>query len=337
MGITLSLNCPSCGGAVSVQEGASIASCPYCSLLLSVEGDQGVSRLMLKNKLDRSKAETAARNWMSGGLKARDLRQKAEITECYPIYVPFWKLHGRAAGWVCGYREERDRDGDTSRVYMERMVLKEFDWNGAACDIGDIGIEHLSNLDGEAMLHDEGSIPTFEVTTSPNDAIGLGIEGIRRTAVRSAGVEHETYINMHVFPKGLILLYYPVWMIRYKYTGRMYFVTLDGITEKVLSGRAPGDTLMRSIAMTAGMFVGGFGTAMGLRFLLVVQGDMATAGLVIMAVCLGIAGLTFTFFRHGSEVTTGSVKGGFNFGTMFKRDTSVKASAPVQTARVRRR
>jgi hypothetical protein len=335
MGITLSMNCPTCGGAVSVQEGAKIVSCPYCSLLLSIEGDQGVSKIMLKNKLDKSKAESIARNWMSGGLKARDLKAKAEVTECYPIYVPFWKLHGRAAGWVCGYREEH-HDKHTHRIPMEKMVLREFDWNGAACDVGDIGVEHLSNLDGEAMLHDEGSIPTFEVTTSPTDAAGLGAAGIRKAAVNSASVEHETFINMHVFPKGLMLLYYPIWMLRYKYTGRMYFVTLDGITGKVLSGRAPGDALMRSIAMAAGMFIGGFGSAMGLRFLVTVQGDATMAGLVIIGACLAIAGLTFTFFRHGSEVTTGSLQGGFNFGNILKKDNSVKASAPVQTATVRR-
>lgn len=335
MGITLSMNCPACGGAVSVQEGTDIASCPYCSLLLSVEGDQGVSKIMLKNKLDASKAESTARNWMSGGLKARDLKAKAEVTECYPLYVPFWKLHARAAGWVCGYREER-HDKRTERIPMEKIVLREFDWNGAACDIGDIGIEHLSNLDGEALLHDEGSIPTFEVTNSPTDAKSMGIEGIRRAAVSSAGVEHHTFVNMHVFPKGLTLLYYPIWIVRYKYAGRMYFVTLDGVTGKALSGRAPGDTLMRSLAITAGMFIGGFGTAAGLRFLISVSGDSAGFGLVIIGASLAAAGLAFMFFRHGSEVTTGGVKGGFNFGTIFKSDNSVKASAPEQTATVRR-
>jgi len=71
MSLTLSMSCPSCGGAVTVQEGAAIASCPYCSMMLSVEGDQGISRIMLKNMFDAKKAETTARNWMSEGLKAR--------------------------------------------------------------------------------------------------------------------------------------------------------------------------------------------------------------------------------------------------------------------------
>jgi hypothetical protein len=335
MSLTLSMSCPSCGGAVTVQEGADIASCPYCSMMLSVEGDQGISKIMLKNMFDAKKAETTARNWMSGGLKARDLKGKAEITECYPLYVPFWRLHARAAGWVCGYREEH-HEKRTERVPMEKMVLREFDWNGAACDIGDIGIEHLSNLNGEAQLHDEGSIPTFEVTGSPTDAMSAGIEGIRRSAVSSAGVEHETFVNMHVFPRGMTLLYYPVWIVRYRYAGRMYFVTLDGVTGKVLSGRAPGDTLMRSLAMTAGMFIGGFGTAAGLRVLIMASDDSAGLGLVIAGASLAIAGLAFMFFRHGSEVTTGSVSGGFNFGTIFKSDRSVTASAYEQTATVRR-
>ncbi len=333
------MNCPACGGAVSVAEGEKMASCPYCSLLLSIEGDQGVNKVMLKNRLDAAKAESTARGWMSGGLRARDLKAKAEITECYPIYVPFWKLHASAAGWVCGYREEH-HDKRTERIPMEKIVLREFDWNGVACDAGDIGIEHLGNLDGEALLHDEGSIPTFEVTTSPNDAAAKGANGIRNAAIGSAGVPHITFSSMHVFPRGLTLLYYPVWMLRYKYAGRMYFVTLDGVTGKVLSGRAPGDSIKRSVAMAAGMFIGGFGSALGLRLLVetgLAGGDngLAMAGIVVIIACLCIAGWAFSFFRYGAEVTTGDVRGGFSFNPL-KADTSVRATAPEMTATVRR-
>ena len=54
-----------------------------------------------------------------------------------------------------------------------------------ACDPGDIGVEHLHNLDGKAVLHDEGSIPTFEVTSSNYGRDGQGLESIRNSAISS--------------------------------------------------------------------------------------------------------------------------------------------------------
>lgn len=312
MGISLSLNCPMCGGALSLEEGSKTTSCPYCSALLAIEGDEGVRKLTYKNNLDKDKAISVAKGWMSGGLKARDLKSKAEVTECYPIYVPFWKIHARAAGWVCGYREVH-RDKHTERVPMEKMVMSDFDWNEIACDVGDIGIEHLGSINGTAILHDEGSIPTFEVTTSPSDAISKGKASIQESAISSVGVPKKTFVKMHIFPEGLSLVFYPIWVVRYKYSGRMYFCTIDGVTSKVLAGRAPGDTLMRSIALTLGMFAGGFGSALGLRAMGYVHGDSALyVGGGIIVVCLAIAFICFRFFRYGSEVTQGSVKGGFD-------------------------
>ncbi len=312
MGISISLNCPMCGGALSLAEGDRMTSCPYCSAMLAIEGDDGVNKLTYKNNLDRDKAIGISRSWMGGGFKARDLKQKAEITECYPIYAPFWKLRARAAGWVCGYREER-RDKNTVRVPMEKMVMADFDWNEIACDIGDIGVERLGSIDGVATLHDEGSIPTFEVTTSPDDAATKGKASVQEAAIRSAGVPHKTFVKMHIFPQGLTLIFYPIWIVRYKYLNRMYFCAIDGITGKVLAGRAPGDTLLRTVAMTLGMFAGGYGSAIGLIAMDYIHGNGALAiGGGIIIVCLLIALTSYRFYRYGSEVTTGSVKGGFN-------------------------
>jgi hypothetical protein len=342
MGISVSMNCPSCGGSLSIEEGSKTTSCPYCTSLLAIQGDGGVEKIMFTNNLDNAKAVAVAKKWMGGGFKARDLVKKAEITESYPIYVPFWKLKARAAGWVCGWREETRGSGKNARrerVPMEELVMRDFDWNEIACDAGDIGIEHLNNVNGKALLHDEGSIPTFEVTTSPTDATSMGTEAIRNSAISSAGVPHKTFVKMHVFPENVELIYYPVWMIRYKYSGRMYFATIDGVTGNILSGRAPGDPLWRSIAMAIGMALGGYGAGFGLSLLVNLEGDSAQLGILVGIVCLAIAGGSFMFFRHGSEITTGSLKGGYNMG-FLKNNTGVsntEATGELLKVAMRRR
>ncbi|MGA9140620.1 MAG: hypothetical protein WBZ29_10375 [Methanocella sp.] len=312
-GISLSMNCPNCGGSVSVGEGVRYASCQYCSAMLAIEGDDGIRRITFKSKVTRVNAIEAVQRWWRGGFKARDLKSRGLVTESYPIYVPFWRLKARAAGWVCGYKEVH-HEKRTERVPLEKMIVRDFDWSRVACDPGDIGIEHLRNFEGEAVLHDEGDIPTFEVTTSRTDATTMGSQQVMSEAVAYTGVPHITFQDVHVFPKDLSVIFYPVWVVRYTYAERMYFATVDGVTGVVLSGRAPGDNLWRSIAMSAGMAAAGIGLSFCAWLGIVGGGSEGSVGAAIVGiiVCLGIAGGTFAFFRYGSEMTTGDIKGGFN-------------------------
>jgi len=309
MGISVSMNCPNCGGTLSLEEGSRTTTCPYCTMLLEVQGDDGVRKIMLTNNTGKDKAVAAVKAWWKEGFKARDLKLKGEVTECYPIYVPFWKLKARVMGWVCGYNVRKTKNS-TEKVPKETMVSRYIDWNQVACDPGDIGIEHLRGLEGNAVLHDEGSIPTFEATTSYTDAKAKGLEFVRNDAVSGAGISHRTFVKLHIFPKDMALVYYPVWIVRYKYSDRMYFATVDGVNGRVLSGRAPGDFLWRSLIMTGGMAAGGFGTMLGLLTIgaLGCGQSSAVIGLIVIAACLGAAYFSYRFYRYGSEVTTGDIK-----------------------------
>ena len=288
-------------------EGQRTTSCPYCKSLLYIGGDRGVYTVMLRNEMDDPRVRNELTKWFDKGLKARDLPEQAQITEVYPIYMPFWRLKARAAGWVCGYREERHTDSHgntkTKRVYLEKMVFRDFDWSQIACDPGDIGVNHLPSMNGQAVSHEEGGIPTFEATTSADSARAQGIESIRNLAITSARVPTVTFKRMHVIPKFLVLTFYPIWMCRYTYRGRTYFATMDGITGESLSGRAPGDPLYQSLALVAGCVIGATLAGFSLSYL----PDSPELGI------LGIVGGTvifvigFLFFRHGSEVTEGDI------------------------------
>jgi hypothetical protein len=309
-GISLNLSCPSCGGSVTTIEGERAVVCSFCQSLLYVEGDRGVFTVMFRNNMDKPRVIASLKEWFKKGYKARDLPDKAQITEVYPIYLPFWRLVGRAAGWVCGYKEERrtDRHGNTQtkRVPLEKMVFRDLDWSEIACDPGDLGIEHLPSTSGQVISHEEGDIPTFEATTSADDARADGIESIRHHAVKSANVPHISFQKMHVLPKYLSLNFYPIWMARYTYLGRTYFATLDGVVGGSLSGRAPGDPLYQSLALVGGAAAGGI--------ILGLSGAAMTSGLDVKISAVGaIIGIAifiaaFYFFRHGSEITEGDIE-----------------------------
>jgi hypothetical protein len=310
MTISVGLNCPACGGAIQVTEGDNVLNCGYCGSLLWVEGDTGVLTVAYRNVQDRDGVLRATERWWKKGFKARNLGQRGKLRECYPIYLPFWSTTTRVAGWICGYEERHytDRNGHThtERIPKEEMVLRDYRYTSIACDPGDLGIKYLRNTAGEASFADFESIPTFESTTSKDDMIETSRQSALQDARTDADVPHVTFEKVTVIPKNIAQIYYPVWVVRYAYGERMYMVTVDGVTGEILSGRAPGDPLYQSLAVTGGTSVGGLIAAAGL-----VLGAAAEEPYFIIGglfIGMVILGFTYLFFRHGSEIIEGDFK-----------------------------
>jgi DNA-directed RNA polymerase subunit RPC12/RpoP len=310
--ISVGLNCPTCGGAISIPEGENVVNCNYCSSTLFVEGDQGVSTIAFKNKVLQDGVMTQTQSWWRRGWKARDLPKMGKVTEAYPIYLPFWKANTRVAGWICGYEERKHRDQKGNVVRVEKipkevMVLSDYVHSEIACDPGDLGIRTLKNMMGETSFADFEMIPTFEATTSKDAAVTRANSEALAKAKSSARVPNVTFERLHVFPRSLTMIYYPVWVVRYSYHDRMYMDTVDGVTGQVLSGRAPGDPLFQSMAMTGGAVVAGLIAAGS-----IIYGSASGDGFEIPAVGfligLGVLFLAYRFFRHGSERVEGEFK-----------------------------
>ncbi len=291
-----------------MDEGENTVICNYCNSTLFVEGDKGVTTIAFRLKALRDSAVTSSQGWWKHGLKARDLKTTGKITEVYPIFLPFWKTITMVAGWICGYEERRHTDSKgnvtVERIPKESMILQDYVFSEIACDPGDLGIRTMKNFMGETGFTDFEMIPTFEATTSKDDAVTKAKNDALAKARASAHVPHVTFERVHVFPKALTMIYYPVWVVRYNYRDRMYMDTVDGVTGQVLSGRAPGDPMYQSLAVTAGTFFGGLAAFAGI---LLGEADyrIALAGVGAGLVILFIA---YRFFRHGSEIVQGEFK-----------------------------
>jgi DNA-directed RNA polymerase subunit RPC12/RpoP len=307
-GLSVGLSCPACGGALSLDEGENTVICNYCNSTLFVEGDKGVTTIAFRLKALRDSAIASSQAWWKHGLKARDLKTTGKITEVYPIFLPFWKTITLVAGWICGYEERRRTDSKgnvtVERIPKESMILQDYVYSEIACDPGDLGIRTMKNFMGETGFTDFEMIPTFEATTSKDDAVTKAKNDALAKARASAHVPHVTFERVHVFPKVLTMIYYPVWVVRYNYRDRMYMDTVDGVTGQVLSGRAPGDPMFQSLAVTAGTFFGGLAAVAGI----LLAGQDSRIALVGIGVGLVILFIAYRFFRHGSEIVQGEFK-----------------------------
>ena len=226
----------------------------------------------------------------------------------YPIYLPFWRATTRVAGWICGYEIRRHTDSKgrvhEQKVPKEVMILNDYRFSEIAADPGDLGIRSLKNFSGETSFADFDMIPTFEATTSRDDAVSHARAEALSRARSSARIPRVTMERLHILPRRLSMVYYPVWVVRYDYRDRTYLTTVDGVTGHMLSGRAPGDPLFQSLAITAGSSVGGLLAAGGI-LLSDVAAELMIVGLAAGAIVLY---LTYRFFRHGSEIVEGDFR-----------------------------
>jgi hypothetical protein len=304
------LTCPACAHTVPVPEGARLVTCPSCQQRLFVQGDRGVRRWQLRRLITRDQAQQTVMNFFNGLNKAGDLKRKAEIKEIFLAYLPFWRVLAIVAGWRLG-RVRRDKDS-TRPVEVE--VLEEMQWNDAAVDVSEFGVNHVP-ITGQHFepfdqdrLSAEGMV--FEVAESPTDAVAEADTYFQQVA-RSKKSLSSTYLEkFHLLRQRLTLVYYPLWVARYDYRNRSYQVVIDGVNNKVLYGKAPGNILYRAGALVLGMAVGNLLLVQGTYVALQILGSTSNGNhdnswaIVLIPPALGILAIIrgYRSFRYGEEV-----------------------------------
>ncbi|HJJ28696.1 MAG TPA: hypothetical protein O0X70_04825 [Methanocorpusculum sp.] len=316
--ILLTMTCPSCGGQVECEEGEGLILCKYCGSVFGLENDAGMSKVMYRMKTNKEKVMETVRKWMSSGPKAKDLPTASSISEVYPIYLPFWRLVARGKACVCGVEIHKDKDGKETRTPHESLINREYVYSEIACDPGDLGIRSIDvDASAEAIAFDDQDIVTFQATESRTDAYKEGGEFIMAQALDDGkrSMDEIYFSKAFFFPKSFTLVYYPFWIVRYKYQERDYFVTVDGISANTVSGRAPGSVSSQSTSAGVGGTVAGALTGLGIGGGLLGGAALESGelGIGIFVICLIIAIVIFGYFwkrfRYGDEVLEGVMKG----------------------------
>jgi DNA-directed RNA polymerase subunit RPC12/RpoP len=256
------LSCPNCGGMVPIPEGQAIVHCPYCEQRSFVRGERGLRRYQVAQRVDQDKAFSGLQTFLKGHRAiAGDVAKKAKLTEIFVAFLPFWAVWAKALGWVFG--EERVGSGDNARYKpREIKIVQEMHWNGAACDVGEFGVDSLP-LTIQQMepfnpedLHARGMV--FEPIGSQSDALSAADNEFHEQVRDHADLDRVAQVFTRLVHRRFGLVYYPLWVLRYLYRDRAFQVVIDGYTGKVLYGKAPGSTLYRALVLVGGMIAGAF-------------------------------------------------------------------------------
>lgn len=305
------VSCPACGGSLEIGEGMVTLKCKYCGVSLLVRGERGIRRFQQSRDAGEEDSIESARRWMGGMDKARDLRKRAEFDKPFLVYLPFWRVTGKVVGWILGDKVRRKtvRRGNrtevrTERVPVERMLMRDYIWTDAACDVSEFGVQSVEMPKDDFLAYDrerlQGEGMVFEPTESMTEAVDQAREKMRKWARDQADVDEVSFEKLNVVDIRTSIVYYPLWVLRYEYKGRTYQMLTDGSSGELLYGRAPGSTLFRAAALVGTMFAGNFVLTSVIRW------DIdSRAILVIVGLCALFMFIGFWKFRYGAEVKKG--------------------------------
>jgi hypothetical protein len=244
---------------LQIPEGVRIIRCPFCDLRSLVRGDRGVLRYQVPRRLDRQQALDKARGFLRGLDRAPALAQRANFTDLFVVYLPFWSEWAEVAAWFFG--KKKVGSGKNRRlVPKEVRLMGTRSWNQAACDVQEFGVRDVS-LAGQALeafeaeaLHADGMV--FEPVAAAGEAWAEAAAAVDGDVRHESGLDVIASERIERLRTRRALVYFPLWVARYTFRERAYQIVIDGTNGSVLYGKAPGNIWFRAAALVLGFALG---------------------------------------------------------------------------------
>ncbi len=262
------LNCPHCNAPVEYVLGDTLFTCRYCGYAFSwiKEGEfkeiAHGKHFMLINNYSQTQMRDLVIDWMRKGFfKAGDLAEKSEITEMTLKFVPIWLVNVRADTVYTGKKRiettqttTRHRPDGTPIVETHRRV-QWIDKSGDFSDIEDwkiLAVRGMTFPVEKVELQVAGKTPFDIKNISPGAKLINGDvdeelakreaeAGIRNMHARRARsqVDELLSINTNVQVGEAQLLTVPLWLVQYRYEGKLYPVIAEGASGRIIEGKSP--------------------------------------------------------------------------------------------------
>ena len=257
-GETFGISCSECGGSLRIHEGERSVLCEYCGSALFVTRPQGIRSFLMQPKITAGKARLAALHHLSNKTDGRIKARHASIVDLELIHIPFWRLHGRLMGWVCGTKSEMEEyeipagsgpEGERTiksvreiRHGFSKLVFKKVDWSTPACVLKKLGLQGISLrtnfLSWDIFDHDLKSKQNIALPMRSERKAGIDAYNYLTKITTPLG-SHVRSSRFHLFDSNLSIYYYPVYLLRYRHEGILYTITIDGGDGHVIRGEVP--------------------------------------------------------------------------------------------------
>ncbi|MBI2263764.1 MAG: hypothetical protein HYU64_01115 [Armatimonadetes bacterium] len=309
-----SLLCRQCGGSLDFGRGSHVAKCKSCRTNHLVTGTDEILRFFIPPSLSGPEAWESASLRVFGD-RSVDPRVKsgAEMREAQLLYIPFLEYRITRLGRFKRMIEGGEKLGEKSWAYAKqdtRIIMGELTYRKLACNIEELGLPEIEFDQGEAVLKplNVAVMQKEGMILEPEEPLESHVEILNRDALM--GQELEL-----VEPKTK-LFYYPIWVLRYTYGGDLFTISVDGVTGRILCGRAPckesGKILLMlgticpigliSGAMIRSLFVHTEAAAAALVFLGYLAAFTGPLAFLLLAGGIGFVSHAWNRFRFSGEV-----------------------------------
>ncbi|MFO8074208.1 MAG: hypothetical protein R6V85_20290 [Polyangia bacterium] len=295
------VRCPTCSGPVGVSELDRVVTCSWCGARAVVEGLPFVPEYRVAPRVDAVAARRAVQRLLRSDPLPGGLLRSSRFRSAELYYVPYNEIGARRSGLMVidklgpgASRGSKRPAADTrvvdGEIHRVEPAVRMPDWaleHSALLESGDAGLA-LEPCERAALAR-EGRV------LHPTIGAERIVEQLGGTHL-AATVDDETEIS----ERRVRRVFYPVWRAVYEHHGRLYRVTVDGVTGRTMGARAPQDDRRRvgwliGAALLVGILAGGL-----LRGVAAVLGDAGASSILLgsgeswaaLAVVVAVLGLS---------------------------------------------
>ena len=321
-----SVQCSQCAGPLSVREGRRILVCGHCGVRVAVKEHGGFTRWYFPPRVDRLKAAAAGASWLRDYPGIAKQARDARFVDARLIFAPIWEHKALLAGWEFGHVQRTETEvirpsisiglgsmfdeevggGRLELKLVDKAIkeprLQERRYYQAATDLQALGAirPHFSGRELLLPLLAGELDPTATVLETEGSASEVATTG-RAVALAPLSGAWSPDSHLFAFRESLALLYYPLWVVRYKSGNRVCRILVSGRDGSVNSAVAPADN-SRRIQLLA-LQVAAMAIVVALLVLVAVTRETGRVSMVAAAVIVSVVGiLSIWRFRAVGEV-----------------------------------
>jgi uncharacterized Zn finger protein (UPF0148 family) len=246
-----SVRCSQCAGPLVARGGERVLTCSHCGVRVAVAERDGFSSWYFPTRVERIKAVGVASAWLAEYRGIAKRARGASIGEARLVYAPIWEYKALVVGWEFGNKlrtrcelvgeEGNERlDLQLVREGVEEPHLQERRFYQAATDFAALGATRPRVSGREPILPLlAGELDPSAQILDPDDRAASVAERGRKAVLQPVAGAESPDAHLFALRESTTLLFYPLWLLRYRDGNRLHTIAVNGRDGTVNSATAP--------------------------------------------------------------------------------------------------